>query len=459
MRYMKSIRFRLIIILSLVSLIIRGIIGYFTWDYVHIEINHIFDSRQILLAKRLASSSLQQILYEKQNSLISPAGGFVDQSSLQGVPSKQYDDDALAFAIFTRYGEKVVSDDANGEYLSFQPAQGFSTAKLTNSDEEWRIFWLPSKDKELLIAVGQQIEYRDRLINKFVWDQLLVWILTFLIMLGFIVWIITREFSLLKQLSENLKKRKPDDNTLISTQNMPTEVLPLVNGLNSYIARSAKTLIRERRFTSDAAHELRSPLAGLKVQTELVQMLNDEPELQQEALNNLNEGISRMTNLVEQLLTLSRLDNLDELDELENINWEELIEHVLRTQSAYAAKRNMQLSFDKQSIPLQKQGQPLLLSLMLGNLLDNAIKYCSERSFIRIILTKNAVIIEDNGGGVSDEEIQKLGQRFYRPAGQNEKGSGLGISIVYCIAELHGYSILALSFEKFLNISPHFLFI
>ena len=97
------------------------------------------------------------------------------------------------------------------------------------------------------------------------------------------------------------------------------------------------------------------------------------------------------------------------------------------------------MQFDHQGDPAVKQGQPLLLAQMLRNLLDNAIKYCPQGTQVRLILQPHKILIEDNGGGVDPEELAKLGQRFYRPAGQNEKGSGLGLSIVARIAELHHY--------------------
>ena len=106
-----------------------------------------------------------------------------------------------------------------------------------------------------------------------------------------------------------------------------------------------------------------------------------------------------------------------------------------------AEKRKITLAFEKESEPTQKQGQPILVSLMLRNLLDNAIKYCPEDTTVSLKIASSQIIVEDNGGGVEPEDLKKLGQRFYRPAGQNEKGSGLGLSIVMRIAELHGFKV------------------
>ncbi len=200
-------------------------------------------------------------------------------------------------------------------------------------------------------------------------------------------------------------------------------------------------LLRERRFTSDAAHELRSPLAALKIQTEIAQIAGDDAQLRDKALINLTQGIDRATQLIEQLLTLSRLDNLTALEGVETIQWEKLLPSVIGELYFHAQKRNMEIEFNHIATPKEQQGQPLLLSLMIRNVIDNAIKYCPEKTTITVSLDKDNIVIEDNGGGVEEADLAKLGQRFFRPAGQNEKGSGLGLSIVRRIAELHHYRI------------------
>ncbi|QIM68585.1 quorum sensing histidine kinase QseC [Basfia succiniciproducens] len=434
---MNSIRLRLIVILSFIALVIWGVTSALNWHYVRQEVNNMFDIQQILLAKRLSSSSLQQILHEQQRER-NMRGRFARHLAPLRAPMS-YDDDALAFAIFTRSGEMLVSDDANGAKFQFAPDRGFTETKLSEGNESWRIFWLPSKDKNLIIAVGQEMDYRNNLINNFVLGQMWIWIASLPLLIGLIIFVIHHELRLLNRVSVEVRERSPEDNHLIDTADMPTEVLPLLQSLNGYFARTAETFRRERRFTSDAAHELRSPLAALRIQTEVAQMLTDEPELQTQALDNLTKGIDRASQLIEQLLILSRLDNLSQLNELEPIYWEQLIPAVISEQYSHAQQRNIEIKFDRKALPQVKKGQPLLVSLMLRNLIDNCIKYCPEGSVIQVNLNEDTVVIEDNGYGVSDEDINKLGQRFYRPAGQNEKGSGLGLSIVHRIAELHHY--------------------
>lgn len=391
--------------------------------------NDVFDAQQILLAQRLASANLH-------NMLIARAPHNVNKQ-LKKV--RHYDDDALAFAIFNHRGDLLLSDGNNGENFIFAPHSGFSVSAIREDDDRWRIFWLPVNQGKWIIAVGQEMDYREDLINQMVFGQMWIWFASLPFLLGILVWVISRELRPLKQVNAQLMQRRPDDTSLLPSENLPTEILPLIHNLNHFFERTATMLLRERRFTSDAAHELRSPLAALRIQTEVAQMAGDDALMREQALQNLTLGIDRASQLIERLLTLSRLDNLAELDEMEAIHWEPLIASLVSELYFSAQKRQMDLQFELIAAPPVQQGQPLLLSLMLRNLIDNALRYCPEGSTITIKLYADRIVIEDNGNGVNDADLAKLGQRFYRPAGQNEKGSGLGLSIVQRIATLHHY--------------------
>ena len=428
----NSLRFRLIWVLSAAALLIWSISTAIAWFQAKNEINKMFDAQQILFAKRLASSDMGSIMLERKQ-----RGGFREHHRRKA----RYDDDALAFAVFTREGMLLVGDDAKGNNIQFNPVRGFNTAIPTGEDEPWRIFWLPSDNGHFLIAVGQELDYREDIVEEMVFSQMWVWLLGLPILIALMIVLISKEIKILRQVGDEMEARSPDSGQRLSTQNVPSEILPLVNGLNGFFDRTSSLLQRERRFTSDAAHELRSPLAGLRIQAEIAQMVGDDASLRDEALNNLTQGIDRATQVIEQLLTLSRLDNLNQLTDLQDISWSELIQSVIGEQYFHAQKRQMELSFEQSGEPPVTQGQPLLLSLMLRNVIDNAIKYCPEGTQIKVRLENQQILIEDNGGGVNDADLAKLGQRFYRPAGQNEKGSGLGLSIVFRIAELHGLKV------------------
>lgn len=427
----RSLKFRLMSGLFLTALFVWLISTVVAWTVAKKEAYEVFDAQQVLFAERLATSDLQNILLGNTEF---NRGGFKPLK-------RKYDDDALAFAIFSKKGERLLSDGDNGDNFIFSDKEGFSSAYIENDDDKWRIYWLPVAKGELRIAVGQEIEYREELVNKMVFGQTAIWFGSLPILLAVVFYLIYQALKPINQLSREVLQRKPGDVSLLDTSNVPTEILPLVKNLNQFFDRTSVMLKRERRFTSDAAHELRSPLAALRIQTEVAQLAGDDKTMREQALANLTQGIDRASQLIEQLLTLSRLDNLKELDELQPIKWQEIIPSLISELYLSAQKRQIELSFEENTIPSEKNGQPVLASLMLRNLIDNAIKYAKSGASVKIILSKDNIIVEDNGGGVSESDLARLGQRFYRPAGQNEKGSGLGLSIVFRIAELHHYKV------------------
>lgn len=442
----RSLRFRLMLVISLASLCIWLFSTVVAWFQVRQEVDKLFDTQQILFAQRLASSNLHSLLADRRPPK-ELRREFRRESDGKAFLKRHfnhlgYDDDALAFAVFNRYGEMVLHDGSNGEFFPFAPKPNlFSREFLTSDDDEaWQIFWLPVAGGNLVIAVGQEIDYRDDLIEDMVIGQMWVWFVSLPLLLILIAAVISHELKSLRRVSEEVRLRTPDERQPISTD-VPKEIVPLVASLNQFFERTSNQLLRERRFTSDAAHELRSPLAALKIQTEIAQIAGDDSAMRDHALNNLTQGINRASQLIEQLLTLSRLDNLTELEGVEPINWQRLISSLIGELYFTAQKRQIELQFEPLADPTEPYGQPLLLSMMLRNLLENAIKYAQTGSLVRITLHASRIEVADNGGGVNEADISKLGQRFYRPAGQNEKGSGLGLSIVQRIAELHHYRL------------------
>lgn len=198
---------------------------------------------------------------------------------------------------------------------------------------------------------------------------------------------------------------------------------------------------RERQFTSDAAHELRSPLAALKVQAEVVQIAGHDPTIREHAVANLSEGIDRATRLVDQLLTLSRLESLSQLDDVEQLSWLALIESALQDISLEAKAAQTTMDIVVVNEPPLLTGQRLLLAILLRNLLHNAIRYGKAGGKVDIVLNKDHLTIHDDGQGVTQDVLKRLGERFYRPPGQEKTGSGLGLSIAKQIAELHHFRL------------------
>jgi two-component system sensor histidine kinase QseC len=398
------------------------------WYQTSKSLNKLFDTQQLLFAKRLSALDLSELHGEPQL-----------PHSKKMVPHHRgkQDDDTLAFAIFSKDGRLLLNDGDNGKDLEYGYSRdGFTDGRLKGDDDAWRLLWLTTADGEYRIVVGQEWDYRQEMARDIVASQLLPWLTALPLMLLLLVWLVSRALAPLHKLAAQLTRRAPDDASQLESQNMPQEVKPLVKALNQLFTRTGEFMLRERRFTSDAAHELRSPLAALKVQTEVAQLAGNDAPLRDHALSNLSSGIDRAARLVDQLLTLSRLDSLDKLDDVKELSLAELLQSAVMDAWHQAQREGVEIRLDIQN-QTSLRGQPLLLGLMIRNVLDNAVRYSPSGSIVNVALLPHEICITDNGGGVSPEFLTGLGKRFFRPPGQEKTGSGLGLSIVQRIAALH----------------------
>ncbi|WP_108652138.1 quorum sensing histidine kinase QseC [Dongshaea marina] len=427
----QSLRVRLILGFTLLALLTWGAASLLAWYQARDTINEMFDTQQMLFAKRLVTLNLAQLdrgtkELPKTKRLVKHHRGDLD-------------DDALAFAIYTTDGKMVLNDGENGADLKYDYRRdGFTDGHRRGDDDLWRLVWLTSKDHKHRVVVGQEWEYRNDMALDTVKAQLLPWLIALPVMLLLLFLLLSRELAPLRRLAKRLKQRQPDDDSELSVQAIPSEVKPIVASLNSLFHRTKEMLNRERRFTSDAAHELRSPLAALKVQTEVVQLAEDDKKMRENALKNLSLGIDRATRLVDQLLTMSRLDSLYGLEDVESVNLKEILQSAVMDHYHKAQSTGVELILDVQQEPEPRMGQPLLLALLARNLLDNAIRYGVGATQIRVTIGDRGFSVADNGCGVEQEFIERIAERFFRPPGQEKAGSGLGLSIVQRIAALHG---------------------
>ena len=385
------------------------------------EINEIADSQMSQLAR-----SLMQVPQAAAGSTadLPPAGGA--ESSNNG------------FAIWDKHGTLLLAD-RYGREIPFQTASGFHNNRAAWQGSAWRYLYLHDEHSGRTVAVSQRLKERLSTLTNALWVQLALTFLSLPLLLWLIARGIRRGLTPLDLLAGELAARNAQSLQPVSEQ-VPAETLPLVQSLNALLARVAESLAREQRFTADAAHELRSPLAALKVQAEVLAMSSDEAE-QQHHLGNIHESIDRANRLTEQLLTLARLDPMQALPDAQPIDWQRTAHQTLQSVNLQAREKRVQLKlecacgFGQVFPPL---GNEVLLQLMLRNLLDNAIRYSPPNSHVTLTLDANGLSVCDEGPGIAAEHLPRIRERFYRPPGQSQQGSGLGLSIVERIADLHG---------------------
>lgn len=426
----QSLRARLIAGFILLTVVAWMGASLAAWYQTSRTIDKLFDTQQMLFAKRLSMLDLRVIRNDPQ---------LPRTKKMMPHHRGKQDDDALAFAIFSTKGQMRLNDGDNGKNFRFDYRRdGFTDGYLNGDDDPWRLVWLTTPDGKYRIVVGQEKEYREDMALSIVTSQRVPWLIALPLMLLLLVWLVSRALSPLHKLASQLRQRSPDDSSKLEIKRPPQEIKPLLDSLNQLFSRTGELMLRERRFTSDAAHELRSPLAALKVQAEVAQLAGNDAPVREHALNNLTAGIDRATRLVDQLLILSRLDSLAALDDIQYVSLSDLLQSAVMDAYHPAQREGMDIRLELRDKHVSLRGQALLLSLMVRNVLDNAVRYSPGGSVVNVILSNREICITDNGPGVSPEFLPTLGERFFRPPGLEKTGSGLGLSIVTRIASLHG---------------------
>lgn len=316
---------------------------------------------------------------------------------------------------------------------------------LKGGAEGWRVFGLNLPERGLRVQVGEQMSIRQETVKDILINSLWPMFLS-LPILGLIIWAsVGKSLRPLDQVAEKVERRDPNSLQPIPTDSVPGEVIPIVDSLNRLFERVQRTLENERRFTANAAHELRTPLAALKTQAQ-VKQLDDTDGENAGFLNEIVGGVDRTTHLLEQLLTLARADAMQRDIILQRrVDLRSVVTDVLMSITERALEKQIELSLNSPDSSVNIHGDEATLNILVRNLVDNAIRYTPSGGEIQIRLVPEAasaqLVVEDNGPGIPQAKRDELFQRFQRGEGVEEQGSGLGLSIVKQIVELHGAEI------------------
>lgn len=255
---------------------------------------------------------------------------------------------------------------------------------------------------------------------------------------------LSRGLKPLARLRERMARRRPGDLSPISIAGTPRELQPMVHSFNELMDRLEENLQAQQRFIADAAHQMKTPMTGLRMQAELAAQETDPMQLRR-SVEQIAQAAKRASHLITQLLTLARAEaSHEKLHRFEIVDLESLAREVTLGWRSMAWTRQIDLSFEGSQWPCVIDGVPLLLHELLKNLIDNAIKYTPRGGQVTVRVTAEEHIVlavEDNGIGVAEEDRERIFERFYRVLGTNADGSGLGLSICKEIAELHRAAI------------------
>ena len=325
--------------------------------------------------------------------------------------------------------------------LQTQASNGYRY--IWQDQQLWRMYSAEDAELNMSVTMLQPVGERFKELAQNVMGYSLV-----LILLWFMQWLILhfavkRQFKVIQQLSKNIAEKNADDLAPIQQQEPELkELQPMVLQLNQLLQRLKQSLLAEQRFTADASHELRSPLSAIQMRLQVLK--RKYPDLNQD-LASIQNDVSRGTQVLENLLLLARLDptNTHQLPKID-VNLKAIVREVIQALQPFALEKNIQITThiaDDLSIFANEK----LIFTCVRNLVDNAIRYAGQGGHVFIDVQQrqqNVVMtIADDGQSLTEEILQRLGERFYRALGTKTQGSGLGLSICQKIMQLHAGEI------------------
>jgi len=399
----------------------------------------------LLLSYRDARHELDELLdahlAQSASLLIAQVGHEVDDIDTEHAPSVHRYSRKVAFQIWEK-GRRLLLHSANAPNVPLTPQrEGFSDSEIAG--ERWRVFSAWDDRHHYLVQVGERREVRNELVVTIA-KHLLQPLLVTLPVLGLLIWFgVARGLRPLQTLGRQVAARRPDNLSPLEVAAAPIEVVPLVEGINQLFTRVRVSIDSERRFTADAAHELRTPLAAIKTQAQVARAATADAE-RRHALDNVLVGCDRAAHLVEQLLTLARLEP-ETLKHRERCDLHALAMTAVAELAPAAVDKDIDLQLTEGDA-VRVPGEPELLAILLRNLIDNAIRYSPRHSVVRVMVANTGdgaeLTVIDQGPGIPAESRVLVWERFYRVLGTGEAGSGLGLSIAKRIADLHGATVV-----------------
>lgn len=342
-----------------------------------------------------------------------------------------------------RGGGVLVLRSAGAPATRLSPVEaGFSDALVAG--RHWRVFSGWDVERRVLVQVAEDHALRERLLAHYTLSGLPA-LLFGVPLLGVLVWLVVggavRPLALL---GNEVNRRGPGDLRPLQDHGAPAEVLPLVERLNALFARITESMQAERRFTSHAAHELRTPIAAIRAQAEVARD-GPEPASRGRALDRMIEGCDRAARLVDQMLLLARIDEWSGRDAQPATRLDQAAASVIAELAPQALGQGVTLELATDE-PVTVATDRALLEVLIRNLLDNAVRHGGAPGpvIVRCLRSGTGAVleVEDCGPGVREEELVQLGQRFYRASSARGSGSGLGLSIVQRIAESCGAMVV-----------------
>ncbi|MCQ4301965.1 ATP-binding protein [Pseudomonas songnenensis] len=450
----RSIRQRTLALLLGTLLVSLSLISWRSYRDASHEIEELFDAQLAQSARLVQGLVGHEMDPQARRALQEALDAAVNARRDQGVPGHDYET-KLGFQVYAADGSTLLQSAGapNGALQQLQAGLGATAAPLARlsagyhdvmlDGHAWRLFLLHDREDDLWILLSERGDVRGELVGKIARRSLLPDLIG-LPLLALLIWFaVGWGLRPLARMAQLLKRRDPDNLAPLLLAPLPQELEPVAASLNRLLQQVNQLIEREKRFIADAAHELRTPLAVLRIHAQNAQQAQDEQE-RAEALEQLVVGVDRTTRVVTQLLTLARLEPSAQQLRLAPLDLRALARETLAelTPLAIAQDQALTLEVDEQA-DCRLTGDAASLTTMLQNLVGNALEYTPHGGRIEVQLHGDAgqliLAVDDSGPGISTELRPQLFERFFRLGGG--QGAGLGLSIVARIAELHGASV------------------
>jgi two-component system, OmpR family, sensor histidine kinase QseC len=415
------------VVISLLGAIGVLWLGAIATSYVdaHRELDQLFDAHLAQSAQLLSRQAGHELL------------------ELDDLEDEELADYAAQFAVqlWSPDGELLLRMGAAPRTKFSAVERGFSDVVVEG--REWRVFSEWDTKHLILVQMAEPHEARQRLAVQIAVNGLTPLALALPLMGALIWWIVSQGLRPVRRMSEDVARREAANLEPLEVASLPSEIRPLAVRLNELLQRIERSLANEKRFTSDAAHELRNPTAAIRAQAEAALSAGDVATMK-DGLSKIVLSASRLARLVDQLLALARLDASTAAPQLVALDLVQLTRRTLAEIAPGVMDRAVTIDLDAPERAMVR-GDPALLEVVVRNLIDNAAGHGGAGTHItaRIVARDDScdLIVTDDGPGVSPGLLTQLGRRFFRAPERPTEGSGLGLSIVHRVVELLGASI------------------
>lgn len=426
---LNSLRGRLFVILVAATGLIWLCATAWIFLQTRSEVEHVLDTRLQEAARMVSSLAINGDVVSSGtpefSSALIPDAGYERQLSCQ---------------IWSLDGRLVARSSGAPDGSLGNQRDGFSDQQV--GGEPWRVYAVSDLKKGIRVLVGDRLGLRERLVSDLIrgllWPTLII-----VPLLGLLIWTsLGRGLRPLQLMAAELKGRSLDDMKPIDAMHTPPELLPLANSLNSLFARVEAARQLEREITAFAAHELRTPLAGLKTQAQVAIATND-PAAREIALRHIVVSVDRTSRLVRQLLAMARLDAQSGVELKDAVNLGKLLDEIAGPDSTAACSVRVVLNPSLYDISLVTNRD--LLTIALRNLHENALQHMPNVGAVKWSASINnafaTITVEDEGPGIPENELPLVTNRFFRGRHKSPSGSGLGLAIVQLALEKVGAAL------------------